>query len=69
MCFHNIIGKFIIIVSEEDSQDGNLLLKLRIRIDNAILEILEKEGNKGYDNIKDEDIGVADIELGAGSQA
>jgi hypothetical protein len=69
VCLHRTVGKSITILSEEDSQDGNLLMKLRMKIDNAVLEILEKKGNKGYGDIKDPNTGSADVELVAGSHA
>jgi hypothetical protein len=40
-------------------------MRFAMKVDKAMLEILEKEGNKGYGDIKDEDTPVIDAEQGA----
>jgi hypothetical protein len=65
VCLHNTIRKFIVVVSEEVPRDAHLLVRFAMKVDKAVLEILEKEGNKGYGDIKDEDTPVIDAEQGA----
>jgi hypothetical protein len=39
-------------------------MRFAMKVDKAVLEILEKEGNKGYGDIKDKDTHVMDTEQG-----
>jgi hypothetical protein len=52
VCFHDAPGRFAVVIDKQVGWGEDVLLGLAEKVDKAVRDILVKEGNDGYGDLK-----------------